>query len=287
MEKLNAEGYWTPWDGCYIFTIDEFFPSQRHYFNNDGMKYSCIVKKDGKYGVFKVMPTMDFGCRGLLSYLESPICYDDVKVITTSISRRQDNVIVLGRKQNVWEVIDMSCEHELRNMGCYETFEEAYNSVVQVSDFQKGRIDPDDIVNDECDSYSYNREYTPNKITSLAENEIFVFGSNIKGRQIGGAANYAHNHFGAEWGVGEGITGNSYALPTMEGGVDYIRGKVNTFLDYASKHPELKFYVTLVGCGIAGNTPDQIGPLFMDAISMENVILPKEFVEAIKNIISN
>lgn len=282
MERLNAEGYWTPWNGCYVFTIDEFFPSQRHYFNNDGMKYSCIVKKDGKYGVFKVMPTMDYGCSGLLSYLKSPICYDDIKVITTSICRRQDSVIVLGRRQNVWDVIDMSCEHELHKIACCKTFEEAYERVVQVNGFGKGNIDPEDIVNDECDSRSYNREYTPDKITSLGKNEIFVFGSNIRGRQIGGAANYAHRHFGAEWGVGEGITGNSYALPTMEGGIDYVRGKVITFLSFASQHPELKFYVTLVGCGIAGFTPDEIGPLFADAGGMDNVILPKEFVEAIE-----
>lgn len=125
----------------------------------------------------------------------------------------------------------------------------------------------------------YNREFTPNMITQLREGEIFVFGSNIHGRHGGGAAAIAHARFGAEWGVGEGITGQCYALPTMEGGVDYIGGKVQNFLACAREHPELKFYVTRIACGIAGFRPAEIAPLFKDAIAMENVILPKDFVE--------
>lgn len=68
----------------------------------------------------------------------------------------------------------------------------------------------------------YDREYTPEFITELKTNEIFVFGSNIRGFHGGGAARIANKKFGAEWGVGEGLTGQCYALPTMEGGVDYI-----------------------------------------------------------------
>lgn len=128
----------------------------------------------------------------------------------------------------------------------------------------------------------YDREYTPEFITELKINEIFVFGSNIRGFHGGGAARIANKKFGAEWGVGEGLTGQCYALPTMEGGVDYIAEKVRRFLECAKTHPEMKFYVTKIACGIAGFTVAEIGPLFSDAISLENVILPKEFVEEIE-----
>lgn len=128
---------------------------------------------------------------------------------------------------------------------------------------------------------TYNREYTPEFITELQPNEIFVFGSNIHGMHGGGAAAIAWRKFGAEWGVGEGLTGQCYALPTMEGGVDYIAGKVQNFLACAKEHPKQNFYVTKIACGIAGFTIEEIGPLFADAITMENVILPREFVEEI------
>ena len=128
----------------------------------------------------------------------------------------------------------------------------------------------------------YDREYTPEFITELKTNEIFVFGSNIRGFHGGGAARIANKKFGAEWGVGEGLTGQCYALPTMEGGVDYIAEKVRRFLECAKTHPEMKFYVTKIACGIAGFTVAEIGPLFSNAISLENVILPKEFVEEIE-----
>lgn len=130
---------------------------------------------------------------------------------------------------------------------------------------------------------TYNREYTPERISELKENEIFVFGSNIHGYHGGGAASFACRKLGAVWGVGEGLTGKCYALPTMEGGVDYVDGKVKTFIECAKAHPELRFLVTRIGCGIAGFTDDEIGPLFKDAIALENVILPKEFVETINS----
>ena len=125
---------------------------------------------------------------------------------------------------------------------------------------------------------TYNREFTPEFITELKPNEIFVFGSNIGGFHGGGAARIANMKFGAEWGVGEGITRQCYALPTMEGGVDYIAGKVQNFLVCAKAHPELKFLVTKIACGIAGFRIEEIAPLFADAIRMENVVLPREFV---------
>lgn len=130
---------------------------------------------------------------------------------------------------------------------------------------------------------AYNREYTPELIKELHANEIFVFGSNSRGMHGGGAAAIACLKFGAKWGVGEGLTGKCYALPTMEGGVDYIAGKVQNFIACAKAHTELKFYVTKIACGIAGFTIEEIGPLFADAIDIENIILPHEFVEEIES----
>ena len=116
------------------------------------------------------------------------------------------------------------------------------------------------------------------RIAQLGENEIFVFGSNIQGMHGGGAAWYAHKNFGAEWGVGEGLTGRTYALPTMEGKVSLTHA-VKKFTACARQHTELTFLVTAVGCGIAGYTPDEVAPLFKEAAALENVYLPQVFVD--------
>ena len=116
---------------------------------------------------------------------------------------------------------------------------------------------------------------TPDYITRLEPNEIFVFGSNLAGCHGGGAARIAYEHFGAEWGVGVGPTGKCYAIPTMQGGVDTIRPYVDEFIRYAEQHPELTFLVTRIGCGIAGFTDEQIAPLFASARSLTNVTLPE------------
>lgn len=124
----------------------------------------------------------------------------------------------------------------------------------------------------------YNREYTPEWISGLKDNEVFVFGSNLAGAHIGGAARLAHQRFGAVWGQGVGLQGQSYAIPTMHGGVETIKPYVDEFIGFARQHPELKFLVTRIGCGIAGFAPEDIAPLFAEAIDMENVILPRDFV---------
>lgn len=138
---------------------------------------------------------------------------------------------------------------------------------------------------DECDSCMMkkdsfnmaNTRITPEFITSLKENDIFVFGSNLRGIHAGGAARTAHVHFGAEMGKGVGIQGQSYAIPTMQGGVATIKPYVDQFLAYAAQHKELHFFVTPIGCGIAGFEPKDIAPLFEAAKKMENVSLPKSF----------
>lgn len=120
-------------------------------------------------------------------------------------------------------------------------------------------------------------EYTPDFITRLNPGEIFVFGSNLAGMHGGGAARVALDRFGAVPGQGVGLQGQSYAIPTMQGGVDTIRPYVDEFIEFARSHPELKFYVTRIGCGIAGFADSEIAPLFADARGLKNVVLPKTF----------
>ena len=126
------------------------------------------------------------------------------------------------------------------------------------------------------------KRITPDHITSLGSNEIFVFGSNLQGMHMGGAARFAHDKLGAEWGVGVGPTGHCYAIPTMQGPVDSIKPYVDDFIKYAIVHPTLTFFVTEIGCGIAGFTPQQIAPLFAAAIDHSNICLPQRFWEVLK-----
>ena len=125
----------------------------------------------------------------------------------------------------------------------------------------------------------YNRDYTPERITELRESEIFVFGSNLAGAHGGGAALLAYRKFGAVWGQGVGLQGQSYGIPTMHGGVETIRPYVDEFIAFAKQHPELTFLVTKIGCGIAGFSVAEIAPLFASALDVENVLLPQDFVE--------
>lgn len=123
---------------------------------------------------------------------------------------------------------------------------------------------------------------TPRWIDSLKENEIFVFGSNLAGMHGGGAARIARLHFGAVMGKGVGLQGQSYAIPTMQGGVEIIRPYVNDFLDFAKHHPEMQFLVTPIGCGIAGFEAEDIAPLFEEAKQIKNISLPESFWEVIE-----
>ena len=114
-------------------------------------------------------------------------------------------------------------------------------------------------------------ETTPERLTELPEGSIFVFGSNESGAHGGGAARVALDRFGAIWGQGEGLQGQSYGLPTMEG-FDALRGAAERFVTFAGEHPELRFYLTKVGCGIAGHDESDVAPLF-DA-TPDNVVKP-------------
>ena len=123
---------------------------------------------------------------------------------------------------------------------------------------------------------------TSDRITSLKDNEIFVFGSNKEGMHGGGAARIAYEDFGAEWGVGIGMTGQCYAIPTMDCSIDIIRRHVDDFTAYAKSHPALTFLVTPIGCGIAGWRVEEIAPLFGAAAELANVTLPESFWKVLK-----
>ena len=119
---------------------------------------------------------------------------------------------------------------------------------------------------------------TPDNITELSGCEIFVFGSNLEGQHLGGAARTAYEKFGAEWGVGDGSTGRCYAIPTMHGGIDEIKPYVEGFLQYAKRHLRNRFLVTRIGCGMAGFTDKEMAPLFLEALRLPNVTLPQKWI---------
>ena len=123
-------------------------------------------------------------------------------------------------------------------------------------------------------AYGQQKRTTPEFITSLEPNEIFVFGSNLKGMHGGGAAYIAYRKFGAIMGQGVGLQGQSYGIPTMQGGVETIRPYVDEFIEFAKEHPTLTFLVTRISCGIAGFTDDEISPLFKEAHEVDNIVLP-------------
>ena len=127
--------------------------------------------------------------------------------------------------------------------------------------------------------------FTPNFIESLEQNEVFVFGSNLNGVHSGGASLKAFRSFGAEWGQAEGPQGQSYAISTDIRGEavgnisDFLKKHISKFIAYAREHQEKTFFVTRVGCGSAGFDEEFMAQFFKDALELENVRLPKEFVE--------
>ena len=118
---------------------------------------------------------------------------------------------------------------------------------------------------------------TPERIDALAPGQVFVFGSNLQGHHAGGAAAFALDRFGAIWGQGVGLQGRSYAIPTMQGGVEAIKPYVDQFVAFAEQHPEMTFLVTPIGCGIAGFRPEEIAQLFAGAVALPNVWRPRSF----------
>lgn len=131
--------------------------------------------------------------------------------------------------------------------------------------------------------YIMSRNNTPENITHLEPDDVFVFGSNLRGLHGGGAARVAYMKFGAVWGQGVGLQGQSYAIPTMQGGVETIKPFVDDFITLARELKHKRFFVTRIGCGIAGFSDEEIAPLFEEAYALDNVVLPKSFADIIES----
>jgi len=121
------------------------------------------------------------------------------------------------------------------------------------------------------------------KITKLAPNQVFVFGSNLAGKHGRGAAKQALK-WGARYGKGEGLCGQTYGIPTKDRNLnvlslEQIAKHINRFIKFAKQHPNLEFLVTEIGCGLAGYKPKDIAPLFRKALKVHNIKLPDRFIE--------
>lgn len=122
---------------------------------------------------------------------------------------------------------------------------------------------------------------TSENITRLEDNEIFCFGSNLAGVHGAGAARTALR-WGAKYDEGVGLHGQTYALPTKDiyiqtMSVLAIKPYVEQFINFAKTRSDLKFLVTEIGCGLAGHAPEEIAPLFRNAVDVENIYLPERF----------
>jgi hypothetical protein len=130
---------------------------------------------------------------------------------------------------------------------------------------------------------------SPDIITELLPNQIFVFGSNQSGRHGKGAAKRALT-WGAKWGQAEGLQGRTYGIPTKNHNITkvlplaLIRSYVMNFTEFAKDNPHLEFLVTEIGCGLSKLTPKDIAPMFIGCIGLENVYLPHRFINKLKQL---
>lgn len=227
-----------------------------------GHKSQCVVlKKDGKIGFLFAVENSD----EYVSHKSPFTDYERVEIFVNEGKGYYNNccyAYAIAYRDDNWDVLIISDE-----------FKDGY-VVMPVDNYEKAPIS---CIPEEFASGRIIRPFihTPRKITRLKDNEIFVFGSNKEGQHIGGAASAAANLFGAQWGVGVGRTGQCYAIPTMDDSLELIAEYVEGFRCYAKCHPELTFFVTPIGCGIAGWKEEQISPLFKFAHWMPNVILPE------------
>ena len=141
---------------------------------------------------------------------------------------------------------------------------------------QKQIVEAELLKESEASANNAESRITPERITRLGANEIFVFGSNARGLHYGGAAKIAVECFGAIMGQGHGLQGKSYAINSMSG-ITEMEKDVKQFCEFAKSNPQKHFLVTPIGCGIAGFSTDEVAPLFRECKELTNVSLPKSF----------
>ena len=205
-----------------------------------------------------------------------------VKALVSRLREKGWTFVYIGANQDAVEVakglsIENSLNFDASAEGTQAMFDRHRRSkdiyYMKVSRMRNAGYSDDDFFNEKARASRVSREH----IYTLKPDEIFVFGSNIDGMHGGGAAAFAYRSFGAVWGQGVGLQGQSYAIPTMQGGVETIRPYVDEFIEFAALHPEKVFLVTEIGCGIAGFTPSEIAPLFEKAVAVPNIFLPRRF----------
>ena len=247
-----------------------------------------FVKKEGRIGIFLFDSGIDYPPRYLWKSDTFPFIYDEVWM---PFYTEHNDVYLAVRVGALWGVIwlyDTQNYHVKFKGWCvplvHTSRQKATKAIRANYDINglhwKSTSECDVPANDDFEKYCNPQQQpsllaTPDFISHLEPNEIFVFGSNLTGMHGGGAARIAYEKFGAEWGIGVGPTGQCYAIPTMQGGVETIKPYVEEFIRYAAQHSELTFLVTRIGCGIAGFTDEQIAPLFAVARDLTNVALPE------------
>lgn len=132
-----------------------------------------------------------------------------------------------------------------------------------------------------------NNRCTAELITELNENEVFVFGSKPDGNHDGGAAKIAVEKFGAKRGMGEGLSGQSYAITVHRYRIEKMADAISRFVEYASTHPEQIFYVLPIGCGKAGMNVSTVAEMFERTIEFDNVHLPFIFIDTLKKLLES
>ena len=284
-----------------------FYKKHQYQFNakiinalgNDDLIYTpdvVVFKKDERTKIIepKIMPREDWykvniiTCAApILKYIPRPINYE--QIITRRIKRildvataEQNEVLILGAwgcgdYKNPIDVVAKVFVTLLQNYH-FDTVEFALSSGDGKGSAFDREIQALQINKDVSPIVTF-APASPDHINTLKANQIFVFGSNLQGKHGAGAAKLARDHFGAIWGQGVGLQGQSYAIPTMQGPVNTIKPYVDEFLAFAANHPEMEFLVTRIGCGIAGFNDANIAPLFAEAIHLSNVRLPQSFID--------
>ncbi len=196
------------------------------------------------------------------------------------IGANQDAVEV-AKRMNIDNAMNFHATHEdtKRMWNDYRESTSNYYEKVRMSKRRGERVfeDKEFFAKGAVAGNAHQNRVTPDRITSLGQGEIFVFGSNVGGFHDGGAAAFACRNFGAVYGNPVGPQGQCYAIPTVGNTVVDIYRKVVDFINYAMAHPDLTFLVTPIGCGIAGYSPREIAPMFARARNVSNIYLPASF----------